>query len=236
MYAADSVNGKLTHISSVHSIRKGKDQGQVKDGPRHVKVHPNGRVVYCVTEHCELLFYGNMLSHWYAANLVDSYYILPDGTGLEHISTRSLLPSDLSSSTHHFRGDTLMLSPSSSVSPDFIMTTTRGSTPDTRGWLSIFALDEEGKFRDEDGVRYETPTSGGKANAIDLLTKKDGVGIWILLTDDDELNAAVGCRGAVRVLEWDGLETGGVKVVAEWPADESDKEKICGASHAIWLD
>ncbi len=105
-----------------------------------------------------------------------------------------------------------------------------------QGWLSIFVLDEEGKFRDEDGIRYETPTSGGKANAISLLPKKDGPGIWILLTDDDEVGAVVPRREAVRVLEWDGMETGGLSVVAEWPGDGSDEEKICGASHAIWLD
>jgi carboxy-cis,cis-muconate cyclase len=128
-----------------------------------------------------------------------------------------------------------MLSPSSSLR-SFILTTTRGSTHDVRGWLSIFVLDEEGNFRNEDEIRYETRTSGGRANAIDLLTKKDGPGFWVLLTDDDEVSAAVRRRGAVRVLEWDGMETGGLSVVAEWPGDGSDEEKICGASHAIWLD
>jgi hypothetical protein len=65
-----------------------------------------------------------------------------------------------------------------------------------------------------------------------LLPKKDGPGFWVLLTDDDdEVSAA-----AVRVLEWDGIETGGLNVVAEWPEDGSDDEKIYGASHAIWLD
>lgn len=167
---------------------------------------------------------------------MDTYHILPDGTGLEHISSRTLIPGNLTSSTHDFRGDTLMLSPSSSSSRSFILTTTRGSTHDVQGWLSIFVLDEEGKFRDEDGIRYETPTSGGKANAISLLPKKDGPGIWILLTDDDEVGAVVPRREAVRVLEWDGMETGGLSVVAEWPGDGSDEEKICGASHAIWLD
>lgn len=58
MYARDTVSGKLAHIASVHSPRKEKGQGLVKDGPRHVKVHPNGRVVYCVTEHCEFLIHG----------------------------------------------------------------------------------------------------------------------------------------------------------------------------------
>lgn len=52
VYDHETASGKLTHISSVRSPREG--QG-VKDGPRHLKVHPNGEVLYCVTEHCELL-------------------------------------------------------------------------------------------------------------------------------------------------------------------------------------
>jgi len=55
---------------------------------------------------------------------------------------------------------------------------TRGSTSASRGWLSIFALDEHGYFvtknenhSAEIEIRYETHSSGGKANAIDLLTR-----------------------------------------------------------------
>lgn len=133
-----------------------------------------------------------------------------------------------------------------SPNPKVLITTTRGSEPELRGWLSIFSLDELGRFSDlpsEDTVeRYQTPTSGGKANAIDLLAKDiSGVGLWILLTDDDDVTASTSGTGAIRVLEWDGWGTGGVKVVAEWPSErdemqDSNAEKIQGASHAIWLD
>jgi len=144
-----------------------------------------------------------------------------------------------------------MLPPStpSSPSPNFIVATTRGSTSSVRGWLSIFPLDEDGDFAsppisnedpDRDVERYETPTSGGKANAIDIRSKEgaNGGGVWVLLTDDDESTAISG-TGAVRVLEWDGWNTGGVKLVAEWPSEGDvfeDDERIQGASHAIWLD
>lgn len=148
-----------------------------------------------------------------------------------------------------------MLPPPTSFSPipGFLVTTTRGATPSVRGWLSIFPLDDEGLFADDDirVERYETPTSGGKANAIDLLPKsssglvsdgrsKDST--WILLTDDDDATAGSGGTGAVRVLEWDGWATGGVKSVAEWPGRDDDEQndttgqRIEGASHAIWLD
>jgi len=47
MYAHDSASGHLTHIASVGSPR-GKD---ANDGPRHVKIYPNGNFLYCLTEH-----------------------------------------------------------------------------------------------------------------------------------------------------------------------------------------
>jgi len=71
--------------------------------------------------------------------------------------------------------------------------------------------------------------------------------LWILFTDDDEvLVTKESGAGSIRVLEWNGWGTGGVKIVAQWPdantaasgaRDQSGEgEKIRGASHAIWLD
>lgn len=89
--------------------------------------------------------------------------------------------------------------------------------------------------------RWETPTSGGKANAIDLLTKSDNEGangMWVLLTDDDDHTASTSGGGGVMVLEWDGWASGGVKVVDKWPRSGEDQETewMQGGSHAIWLD
>ncbi|KAF8901201.1 Lactonase, 7-bladed beta-propeller-domain-containing protein [Gymnopilus junonius] len=243
MYNHDAANGKLSHIASIGSPR-GKD---ANDGPRHVKIHPNGRVLYCVTEH---------------SNYVDAYRI--SSTTLEYISSRPLIPAtaqdspEASKSKGNFRGDTLMLSPStpSKPNPDALVTTTRGSTPDLRGWLSIIPLNEDGTFAtlhqerkqsiNYDAEWFQTPTSGGKANAIDILSKnspgqEDQDGLWILLTDDDDVTESSG-SGAIRVLEWDGWEKGGIKVVVEWPSaarntsTSEEQDKIQGASHAIWLD
>ncbi|KAF8154564.1 Lactonase, 7-bladed beta-propeller-domain-containing protein [Crassisporium funariophilum] len=246
MFSHDRATGILTHITSVPSPR-GAD---ANDGPRHVKIHPNGKVLYCVTEH---------------SNLVDAYRILP--TSLVLIASRSLLPQSVadskstsspSSSEHHFRGDTLLLSPStpSNPVPRVLITTTRGSTTDSRGWLSIFPLDTNGYFINlpnssqgfDEAERFQTPTSGGKANAIDILPKSlyggDEDGLWILLTDDDDATASPTGSGAVRVLEWNGWKKGSVQVVAEWPQQgassvdnaKTESESIRGASHAIWLD
>ncbi|KAJ3565258.1 hypothetical protein NP233_g7749 [Leucocoprinus birnbaumii] len=162
---------------------------EAHDGPRHVKVHPNGKILYCVTEH---------------SNFVDLYEIISGpntsvSSPLKYINSRSLLPRRLASGDmKQFRGDTLMLTPPTHThpSPYALFTTTRGSTPATRGWMSIFALDGEGYFVDqgqkdtkghplEVEIRYETSSSGGKANAIDLLTKHKIPLAGPLLDEDD---------------------------------------------------
>lgn len=164
-----------------------------------------------------------------------------------------------------------MLTPSSSAfpAPIALFTTTRGATPAQKGWLSAFRLDREGRViairtsppqdqtplhdttdttEDIVALRLETPTSSGKANALDIRSKHDGTsdGFWILLTDDDRAADEV---GAVRVLEWDGWgpssDGAGLRVVAEWPAggqaegeleEKEEESTFTGASHAIWLD
>ena len=40
--------GPLVHLASIPSPRGPSSH----DGPRHIKVHPTGKVLYCVTEHC----------------------------------------------------------------------------------------------------------------------------------------------------------------------------------------
>ncbi|KAG6849137.1 hypothetical protein H0H93_011000 [Arthromyces matolae] len=223
MYSRDSLTGLLTHITSVPSPRG----PEAHDGPRHVKIHPNGHILYSVTEH---------------TNFLDAYKITP--SGLDYIGSRSLLPTQTPPlNPSLFRGDTLMLSPSTSSqpAPRAIFATTRGAKASTRGWLSTFPLDEEGMFVDLDqnggldSEYWETPTSGGKANALDVLSKApEEEGVWILLTDDDDVTAKDG-GGGVRVLEWDGWGKGGVKIVAGWP-QSGQGEEMKGGSHAIWLD
>ena len=149
---------------------------------------------------------------------------------------------------------------SPSNSPPFLFATTRGNTPAHRGYLAVFALTPEGllaappsrtsasaanhvtsssnylgEAEVEPVERYETPTSGGKANAIEIApysisssyssvgtTDSDGVE-WIVLTDDEQ--------GYVLVLEWSANREGGsFKELSRVQLDEGSL-----ASHAIWL-
>lgn len=106
----------------------------------------------------------------------------------------------------------------------------------------MFSLDAEGLFSDAE-ERYETPTSGGKANALDLLPKigaePSSSAVWILLTDDDDAAASPDGGSGVRVLEWDGWGTG-VKEVVGWPSPGANGAenalRMEGGSHAIWLE
>jgi carboxy-cis,cis-muconate cyclase len=160
-------------------------------------------------------------------NYLDVYRILPDS--LEFVSSASILPSELEAFSDRFRGDTLMLTPStpSEPSPLALFATTRGARAETNGWLTAFELDAEGLLVNSTD-RFETPTSGGKANAIDVRSKEPEPGVWILLTDDTTVGPGL------RVIEWNGKSQGGFNVVAAWPSD-NDIKVMGGGSHAIWL-
>lgn len=73
-------------------------------------------------------------------------------------------------------------------------------------------------------ARWTTPTSGGKANAIELSPFRPADGVqWIVLTDDEV--------GLVVLLEWDA---------AQQTISEVDRLQLPGgaeasSSHAVWL-
>ncbi|KAJ7124367.1 hypothetical protein C8R44DRAFT_980667 [Mycena epipterygia] len=251
-----AADGSLNHIdTSPAPQRPGEPVIGEEDGPRHVKVHPNGRVLYCVTEH---------------SNYLDVYTISPPNgvtPVLTYVASRSLVPLHLRGADGSaFRGDTLLLAPPTAEqpAPQSIFATTRGSGGEgesgtaTSGWIGVWRLDAEGMFAGEGEnnpyfvERYEAQTAGGKAHALDLLAKtdpgdaEDGA-LWVLLTDDSPPHPGV------RVLEWDGwLWRGGgtrLREVAAWPKpgfyetrqstpgfNASEAEEMAGASHAVWLD
>lgn len=82
---------------------------------------------------------------------------------------------------------------------------------------------------------YETPTSGGKANAISLAPYhvsssaasggREGVE-WLVLTDDEQ--------GYVFMIEWDA-ERGTFEEISRMKLGLDDEGKAVMASHAVWL-
>lgn len=72
-------------------------------------------------------------------------------------------------------------------------------------------------------IRWNTPTSGGKANAIEFNPFiKAGRKVELVLTDDE--------LGSVYVVEFD-LPTKTLQVVSQCLIDEQG----IGASHAVWV-
>jgi carboxy-cis,cis-muconate cyclase len=235
MYSVDHKSGHLSLLSDTKSPRE-------HDGPRHVVISPDGRVLYSVTEHSESYYF---LSHSsfsdltasLTASFVDVYNVTE--TTLVHLQSISILPPD--SNPSDYRGDTLRLRPpsSKSPSPNHLFATTRGFDTSHKGFIAVFSILPTGLLDTQESKieRWQTPTSGGKANAIELKAKvaedttgsdPSAEGVWIALTDDEPDG------GGLWILEWDGEGTGGLKIVAEWSSEGG--ESMDGASHAIWLD
>ncbi|KAK0199774.1 hypothetical protein DFS33DRAFT_1463141 [Desarmillaria ectypa] len=218
--------------------RVAKAKGHARDGPRHVKVHPNGEVVHCVTEHrtFSLTLTKIGMLEMCAGNRLDVYTLNTTPTpSLKLVSSQPLYASG---SAHSYRGDTLLLASSANQ----IFVTTRGATHLDPGYIAVFSLSSSGLFSGQVEY-YETPTSG-KAHAIDLLPKASesstaveqeslsvpAVSVWIVLTDDNPCTQTPEPCASVRILEWDGWGTGGIREVAAYAGTEMQ-----GGSHAIFL-
>ncbi|CAD6923158.1 unnamed protein product [Tilletia controversa] len=234
-YRRDPADGTLTFLSETTSPRGG-------DGPRHVVPSPDGRWIYSVTEH---------------TSFVDVFEVTDVSSGtLKYRTSLDILPEG--SDRASFRGDTVRLSPSGRA----IVATTRGKTPAVRGWVAAWDLvtlqdalpqhDQKTRHDSSDGspllTRWRTPTSGGKANAIewtpryaalDQITAPSSTlsekaaqewgDDWAVLTDDAE--------GHVLILKWDGrdlVEVARTKLPGKGVPELGEGEEE-GASHAIWL-
>ncbi|TFK19600.1 hypothetical protein FA15DRAFT_674272 [Coprinopsis marcescibilis] len=258
MFKRDLTTGRLTHLSTNVAPRP-----DIKDAYRHVKVHPNGKILYGLTED---------------SNYIDVYEILP--TTLRHVSAHSILPphiSPLGSPTasnegdeagvliNKYRGDTLVFAPPHSLNPDSLIASTRGNTSAQTGWLAFYKVNPAGyilspTYQDESIqqittndtlIRFETPTSGGIANTLDVrdksapaqgsggevVPKTEKEGYWIVLTDDEKDSLQRG-GPMIRVYEWDGWKSHdrSVRIAAQWPAPGETATWFDGASHALWLD
>ncbi|PWN19826.1 hypothetical protein BCV69DRAFT_313567 [Microstroma glucosiphilum] len=250
IYSRDVSTGHLTLLSSNPSPASG-------DGPRHVVPTACGRWVFAVTEH-------NSFADAYRVILPsDSQSKVSDVPRLEHVQRVSLLATG--ADPHAYRGDTIRLSPCGG----YLFATTRGMTTATKGLVTGWKVDledltapivEESGETDGAIVRFETPTSGGKANAWEWAPRypldaphyptsssssteestsasgPEGVVQDLAVLTDDEL-------GYILVMQWDGRDlkevartqlpgVGGGESAASVGLKEGERE---GASHAIWL-
>ncbi len=202
-YSVDPKDGKLTlgekHISP-----------RSHDGPRHVWPHPGGKYVYCLQEH---------------SSMVDVFEIVGAGPKLKHVQGVKIIPE--TESHKEFWADEVRTSLSDGDKPKYVYASTRGLESSKKGYVAAFRLLEDGRIDDagkEGGEQtallhmWETPTSGGWANAIQPGPTVDGIE-YIAITDSED------CM--VMVLSWDGRE---FKEVARAKLDEG-----AGAATAVWL-
>lgn len=162
MYHVDQATGHLKEASK-NIAKRGHD------GPRHAWPHPNGRIVYSLQEH---------------SSYVDVLRLSDDDQSLEWVEGGNILPAD--DDCQLYWADEVRLSPDAKV----VFGSTRGLKPETKGWVSAWALDENGRLKVADEQpqhRFQTRTSGGWANAIAVAPNMGPNGeSYIALTDSEE--------------------------------------------------
>lgn len=193
------------------------------DGPRHCWPHPRGQVLYCVQEH---------------SSMVDAFAVGGDGVTLRHLHGFGILPEgraagdfwadEVRTSNYFFYDDE-----GGGSRPKYLYASTRGLEATTKGYVAVYALDEEGAIKGPALAIHETRTSGGLANAVEpapkgLYNKSPRLGKgpgeeFVALTDSEE--------GWVVILGWDGERLREVAAVKLKGEDGS----VVGAATAVWL-
>ncbi|OAV94709.1 hypothetical protein PTTG_04220 [Puccinia triticina 1-1 BBBD Race 1] len=227
MYKFDVQKKTLEFSAEVKSLH-------AEDGPRHAVISEDGERLYVVTEHSEFTLtakekktYSEILLGPCAAkqtnrqaSRVDLYQV--SSTGLVHQASSSIL--DPPHEHLQYRGDTVRIVPASLVDlpHEYVFATTRGIDPSRPGLLAVFEYNTDTQTL-SNLLRWETPTSGGKANAIELSHVRTGRNVLELVLTDDQL-------GALSIVQCD-LDTLQVQVVSSCLIDEIG----VGASHAVWI-
>ncbi|UZJ50785.1 hypothetical protein CBS101457_000105 [Exobasidium rhododendri] len=227
VYTVSPADGTLTLSQKLLSPRP-------DDGPRHVWPHPNGKVVYVLQEHsCFVDVFQVCLSpDAVPVEATEDVALQSKTVVLTFIQGVRIIPSHLSHSL--FWADEVRLSPG--ASPTHLLASTRGLTPETKGYVALFVLDHEGRIaeqeREDDVERWtdlwQTPTSGGWANAVEpcykMLTGPDGSeSTYAALTDSE--------RGLVMVLQ---VKEDKLECVAQLELGEVGGA-VRGAATAVWI-
>jgi carboxy-cis,cis-muconate cyclase len=208
-------DGRLTTPGQKHAAPRRHD------GPRHVWPHPGGRHVYCVQEHSSMVDVFEVVAAAAAA---------PGPPQLAHVQGVKIIPP--AEDCTRFWADEVRTSRADGSRPKYLYSSTRGLAKTTMGYVAAFRLREDGRIDDDasnesnggpgeqDGLlaMWQTPTSGGWANAIQPGPTVDGIE-YIALTDSDD--------GLVMVLSWDGREFNEAARVTLGPG--------VTAATAVWL-
>lgn len=222
LYIADIGRNCIWSYSVDQSLIKGSPEPPLKfggkhvaprghDGPRHTWPHPNGRVLYSLQEH---------------SSMVDVFSVASDGVTLEHKQGGCILPKGRECG--EFWADEVRYSTGPDPAhPKFLYASTRGLEKSTKGFVAVFKLTPVGTLESEEAVDiWETPTSGGLANAIEPAPWKEEFGEWEYLAMCDSED------GVVSVLGFDGKKLG---EVARVTLGKNEEGKVVGAATPVWL-
>lgn len=167
------------------------------------------------------------------SSMLDAFTTAPAGTGLRHESGGSIIPPGRDPAA--FWADEVRLSRWHDP-PRYLYGSTRGLDEHTRGYVVVYAIDADGFLVGADGkqgglvTRWETPTSGGIANAIEPAPRvmRDERGVereYLALTDSQ--------GGCVFVLSFDGQEM--AEVARLKVTDGVDAGEVVRCATAVWL-
>ncbi|GAA6041865.1 hypothetical protein JCM8097_004515 [Rhodosporidiobolus ruineniae] len=198
VYSVDPSTGLLTLTDKNLAPRP-------TDGPRHVTPHPNGRYVYSLQEH---------------SSMVDCFEVDREKGTLSWTGGVKIIPDD--HDPKDYWADEVRVSPSQR----YLYCSTRHLTersPTKKGWVAVYPLPPSGLLdpASKPLALWETPTSGGWANAVEPAPgayNKEGEE-FVALTDSEE--------GLVLILGFDGER---VREVARTQLPDG-----AGAATAVWL-
>lgn len=183
------------------------------DGPRHTWPHPNGSILYSLQEH---------------TSMVDVFSITSKGTTLEHKQGVKIIPTDKDPKLYWADEVRLSTGPDP-AHPRYLYASTRGLESHTKGYVAVFSLNPDGTLESDEPIHiWQTPTSGGLANAIEPAPWQKGQGEdieYAALTDSEE--------GWVFVLGFDGKE---VREVARLSLGRTEEGEVVGVATAVWVD
>lgn len=188
------------------------------DGPRHTWPHPNGKILYSLQEH---------------SSVVDLFSIADDGVSLTHIAGVKIIPAD--KDPKEYWADEVRLSTGPDrMRPRYMYASTRGLVAETKGYVAVFRLDGDGRLANDTALDiWETPTSGGIANAIEPApwgaqqgpdtSEEELATEYLALTDSEE--------GWVSILGFKGK----VSEVARVNLGKTEDGQVVQAATAVWL-